>query len=68
MYLKNCDNPKICKSIDRCGFAVYDYHTALVPPEVEDWANLWDRGYFTYLNDAANKSFAEIADYIEEKY
>lgn len=66
VYLKNCPNPKINKTVGSLGISIYGSYSSLLPFEVKKWANLQDQIYFTYLNDTLNKSFSEIADYIEE--
>ena len=71
VYLENCDKPEIKKrtEIGYDDFVFYGGWSSTLPDEVHKWSGLSNLsyGYLIYLNDTANKSFAEIADYIQEK-
>lgn len=71
VYLENCDEPKIEKrtEIGYDNLVFYGGWSAGLPDEVHVWSGLSNLSpsQLIYLNDKANKSFAEIADYIEEK-
>ena len=71
VYLENCDEPKIEKraEVGYDNLVFYGGWSASLPPEVHVWSGLSNLSpaHLIYLNDTAKKSFAEIADYIEEK-
>lgn len=59
-------------TFDRSGHAIYAEATAALPPEVRDWLGLCnhsgaaqDNISLIYMNDDGDKTFAEIADFIE---
>lgn len=71
VYLENCDKPEIEKKteIKYNNIVFYGGWSASIPDEVREWSGLSNHSQanLIQLNDKANKSFAEIADYIEKE-